>query len=116
MESKHFLASIHKNKKGIGLMAISSLFVATGQLFWKLSVDHGLGSLVIGFVLYGVGASLMILAYRYGALSVLQPMLSLNYIFAIIFAWLILNEALTGTEIYRNIRNHRWCGINRWRG
>ena len=98
MASKHFLASLEKNRKGIGLMAVSSLFVATGQLFWKLSSDRGLGSLIIGFALYAVGALLMILAYRHGSLSVLQPMISLNYIFAIMFAWLILDESLSAQK------------------
>ena len=37
----------------------------------------------------------MLLAYRYGNLSVLQPMLSLNYVLSIILAALVLKEEIT---------------------
>lgn len=90
-----FSESIKKNRKGIAMMMVSSLFVATGQLFWKLSAEKGVYFLLTGFALYAIGALIMIMAYRYGALSVLQPMLSINYIFALLFAWLVLNESLS---------------------
>ena len=35
-----FLDSAKKNLRGIELMAISSVLVATGQLFWKLSGEQ----------------------------------------------------------------------------
>ena len=47
------------------------------------------------FGFYGVGALIMIIAYRYGKLSVLQPMLSLNYILSIFLAALVLKEKIT---------------------
>ena len=37
----------------------------------------------------------MIVAYRFGKLSVLQPMLSLNYVLSIILAALVLKESIT---------------------
>ena len=37
----------------------------------------------------------MIVAYRFGELSVLQPMLSLNYILSIFLAVIILKEEIT---------------------
>ena len=37
----------------------------------------------------------MIVAYRYGKLSVLQPMLSLNYVLSIILAAVVLKEEVT---------------------
>lgn len=84
-----------KNQKGILLMIISSICVCLGQLFWKLSNTYGIFSLLIGFTLYGVGALVMICAYRYGKLSVLQPMLSLNYVLSIIIATFVLKEQIT---------------------
>jgi drug/metabolite transporter (DMT)-like permease len=89
------LESIKKNKLGILLMCFSSICVCIGQLLWKLSVDNGLLSLLLGFALYGIGALVMIIAYRYGSLSVLQPILSLNYVFSIILAYVVLNEQIT---------------------
>lgn len=90
-----FKASFEKNKKGIALMLFSSLCVCLGQLFWKLAAGSEgmvLPHLISGFLLYGIGAVVMILAYRYGSLSVLQPMLAANYIFSPILAKFVLHE------------------------
>lgn len=76
-------------------MLVSSICVCLGQLLWKLSSTGGLLFLFLGFLLYGIGALIMIIAYRYGKLSVLQPMLSLNYVLSIILATCILNEKIT---------------------
>lgn len=68
-----------------------------GQMFWKLSSgDESINLMYffLGFALYGIGAVVMILAYRYGSLSVLQPMLAANYIFSPLIAKIVLNEQL----------------------
>lgn len=83
------------NKKGILLMLVSSLCVCIGQLLWKLSTEYGLWLMFVGFFFYGMGALVMLAAYRYGKLSVLQPMLSLNYVLSIILAALVLKESIT---------------------
>ena len=87
--------SFQKNKKGILLMLVSSVCVCIGQLLWKLSAEAGILVLLAGFAFYGVGAMFMILAYRFGKLSVLQPMLSLNYVLSILLAVLVLKEEIT---------------------
>ena len=79
-------------------MLISSLCVCLGQLFWKLSINDNLTMLLLGFFFYGIGALIMIVAYRYGSLSVLQPMLSLNYVLSVILGYLVLNETITLTK------------------
>lgn len=93
------LESIKKNRTGIILMIISSLFVCIGQLFWKLSSEQGIIYMLIGFGLYGLGAIIMIIAYKFGSLSVLQPILSMNYIFTIFLAAIVLNEEITFSKI-----------------
>ena len=70
------LESIRKNRKGILLMLISSICVCVGQMLWKLSESESIWLLLGGFCCYGIGALVMIVAYKYGSLSVLQPMLS----------------------------------------
>ncbi len=92
------LESIKKNKKGILLMLISSVCVCLGQLFWKLAINDNLPMLILGFTFYGIGALIMIVAYQYGSLSVLQPMLSLNYVLSVILGYLVLNEVITLTK------------------
>ena len=89
------LKSILKNKKGIILMLLSSICVCIGQLLWKLSSSGNIILLISGFFFYGIGALIMIVAYRFGELSVLQPMLSLNYILSIFLAVTILKEEIT---------------------
>lgn len=88
------LQSIKKNKKGILLMCLSSICVCFGQLLWKLSTQNGVFLLLLGFGLYGIGALIMLIAYRFGSLSVLQPVLSLNYVFSIILSSTILHETI----------------------
>ena len=76
-------------------MLVSSVCVCVGQLLWKLSATQGLVFMLAGFVFYGTGALIMIIAYKFGKLSILQPMLSLNYVLSIILAAFILHEAVT---------------------
>ena len=88
-------ASFEKNKKGILLMVCASLCVCVGQLCWKLSGQYGLLVMLLGFGLYGLGALITLTAYRYGSLSVLQPVLSLNYVLTVLLAALVLKEEIT---------------------
>ena len=46
-------------------------------------------------MLYGIGAMAMLSAYKYGKLSVLQPILSVNYILSIILGAAVLQETVT---------------------
>lgn len=89
------IESFKQNKTGILLMLVSSICACVGQLLWKLSAEQGILVLLLGFCFYGVGALVMLVAYRFGSLSVLQPMLSLNYVLSIILAAVILKEEIT---------------------
>lgn len=91
--------SFRKNKKGIFFICISSVLACVGQLLWKLSGDGNLWYLFFGFGFYGLGALVMLIAYKFGSLSVIQPFLSLNYILSIIFGYCFLNEAITLNKI-----------------
>jgi drug/metabolite transporter (DMT)-like permease len=81
---------------GMLLMLLSAAFTATGQALWKLAT-HGLFSwqLYIGFTCYGIGAMLMTIAFRFGSLSVLHPLLSTGYVFSIIIGMEFLHEHVT---------------------
>lgn len=81
---------------GICLMLLSALTTCTAQLLLKLAnTQSSLLYLVSGLGLYGVGAILMILAFRYGETSVLHPMLSVGYIGSLFIGALFLNEIIT---------------------
>ncbi len=82
---------------GIVLMLFCAMFLCFGQFIWKYY--DGPISLMMGFVIYGIGAMLMLSAYRFGRLSVLQPINSINYVFASIIGALFFNEAINGVRL-----------------
>lgn len=81
--------------KGIILIIIAALCTSFGQLFWKIGVGDNFFLILLGFVLYGVGALSMIVAFKFGNLSVLHPLMCIGYIFALINGALFLNEKIT---------------------
>lgn len=88
---------------GISLMILAALSTSFGQLFWKLSIHFFDIYFIIGFILYGTGAVVMIIAFRFGELSVLHPLMSVGYIFAIVWGGLILEETITPTILVGTI-------------
>ena len=95
----NILNVVKKNRKGIFFMILSSLCVCTGQLSWKLFYDYGIVLLLGGFALYGIGAILMVYSFRFGKLSVLQPVLSFNYIITLFLAHFVLDEKIEFLQI-----------------
>jgi undecaprenyl phosphate-alpha-L-ara4N flippase subunit ArnE len=77
---------------GILLMLFCAVCLCLGQLIWKLMPEYDLFYILVGFAIYAAGAVSMIFAYRYGELSVLQPINSMSYVFSIIIAIFILHE------------------------
>ena len=80
-------------------MVIAAVFACVGQLLWKLSVTEGVLFMLAGFGLYGCGALLMLIAYRYGSVSVLQPMLSTNYVLSAVLGYFVLQEKLSVLKV-----------------
>ena len=93
------LESFEKNKKGIMIMMCSAACACIGQLLWKMSAEQGLLMALAGFVFYGLGALFMLIAYRFGSLSVLQPMQSVNYVLSIILGAIVFSEAVTAKKV-----------------
>ena len=92
------LISIKNNYKGILIMLFASLFTAIGQFCWKQS-SEGIEFLLLGFLLYGVGAVLMILAFKYGSYSVVHPVMCMGYIFALFLGYFFLEEVMNFKKI-----------------
>ena len=104
------LESMKKNKAGILLMCVSSVCACVGQLFWKLSAKEGILLLLFGFLFYGAGAFIMLIAYRFGSLSVLQPVLSLNYVFSVISVSYTHLQSVQHAGIILGLGAHRVAG------
>ena len=60
---------------------------------------YNLVYLLGGYAIYAIGSLAMILAYRYGDLSVLQPINSMNYVFSSTIAVLVLQESMSFINI-----------------
>jgi undecaprenyl phosphate-alpha-L-ara4N flippase subunit ArnE len=84
-----------KTHISIFLMFLCAACLCLGQLVWKIMPGYSLLYILGGFAIYAAGALSMILAYRYGELSVLQPINSMSYVFSTIMAMLILHESVT---------------------
>jgi undecaprenyl phosphate-alpha-L-ara4N flippase subunit ArnE len=85
--------------KAIILMFLCSFCLCLGQLIWKLMPGFNLLYIISGFVVFGLGALLMILAYRYGDLSVLQPINSMSYVYSLFLGYAVFHEAITPFRI-----------------
>lgn len=90
-----YFRSIKENWKGMMLMSFSALLVAVGQLLWKRSQGINLILLALGFLIYGMGAVLMVLAFKHGKLSVVHPVLSISYVMGGVFGYVFLGELLS---------------------
>lgn len=94
MESKR------KTGTGVAIMLTASLLTCTGQLLWKLSAtEDSLVLLACGLGLYGGGALLMVVALRFGELSVLHPMLSAGYVLSLFLGAAVLKERISWMKI-----------------
>ena len=91
-------SSLHRNKKGIAFIIAAAGMLALGQLIWKIGGYNNF-TLIMGFLLYAVGAIFMIIGYRYGILTVLHPFMSVSYVFAFIFGTFFLSEIITIEKI-----------------
>jgi len=97
-------------KRAILLIIVATLFICAGQILWKLGinkvaflVDVFNLPLILGFVFYGISAILMVIAFKYGELSVLYPILATSYIWISVFSPLVFKT--DSMNIYK------WSGI-----
>lgn len=77
-------------------MLLSAFCTSTGQLMWKLASSGSSALLfyITGILLYGLGALLMMVAFKFGEMSVLHPMLSAGFIIALIYGSIFLSEKI----------------------
>jgi uncharacterized membrane protein len=91
----------------IVLMVICTFFTAIGQLFFKLSSSTFQFNLsiftnyylFIGFLSYGIGLLLLILALKNGKLSYIYPFVSLTFIWVLLISNLYLKESTNSFKI-----------------
>ena len=92
------------SRQAIYLMIFCTIFTSLGQLLWKFGVNKinldnfiTLFNLpfVFGFVSYGIGAVLLLLAFKKGEMSVLYPIIATSYVWvSILSPWLFPTDSM----------------------
>lgn len=92
----------------IVLVLFGSFIGSFGAVFLKLGAEHMKGSLLrlvtnywlaVGVILYLLSSVFYMMGVAQGELTVLYPMVSLGYIFAILWARLVFKEPFTKAKI-----------------
>jgi drug/metabolite transporter (DMT)-like permease len=91
------------------LVMVASFFGSFGALFLKTGAGklHGgirhllfNGSLALGVGLFLLSSYFFVLGVRHGELSVLYPIVSLSYIWALAWSRVFLKEPITKNKVY----------------
>jgi multidrug transporter EmrE-like cation transporter len=94
----------------IYLIVLFTFLATTAQVLWKYAFRE-LGEhpslhdyitclpLFGGLAVYGIGSIIMTLAFRHGELSVLYPLISLNYVWVAIMAAILFQESMNPLKI-----------------
>ena len=99
-------------KRAMALMVVCTIFTSLGQIFWKLGVNKYISGnilsllnipFIFGFVAYGLGALLMLIAFRRGELSVLYPIVATSYV------WVSLISPRLFPDDFMNA--WKWAGV-----
>ncbi len=90
--------------KGIIFVVLSTLFTSSGQLLWKGGADRMADSLfnlplILGTIIYGLAALLLILALRYGEITLIYPFIASSYIWVSLASSWFFNESLSGLKM-----------------
>ncbi|MBU1201188.1 MAG: EamA family transporter [Nanoarchaeota archaeon] len=94
----------------IALVITCTFLTSFGQYFIKIGTKSISGNalsllsfpLIGGFFLYGIGAIILIIALKYGELSVLYPFIALSFIWVFFLSFFLLRE---------NILFANWLGL-----
>ena len=98
-------------KFAIAMMFFCTILVSLAQVFYKkgsatLSFDFMSiitnYNILIGLVLYGIGAVIMIMAFKHGEVTVLYPIITLSYIWVSLLSVYFFGEVM---NVYK------WIGV-----
>ncbi len=88
----------------VAMVLLVTLFTSSAQILYKIGVGEIDFSnlvklltnypLILGFLLYFIGAGMLILALRGGELSILYPLVALSYVWVSIMSMVFLGETM----------------------
>jgi multidrug transporter EmrE-like cation transporter len=93
------------------LMVLCTLFTSSAQLFYKSGADKlefnvlsiiSNWNIILGIVLYGIGAVLLIIALKRGSVTVLYPIVASSYV------WVAIGSSYFFGELMNSLR---WWGV-----
>lgn len=90
---------MEKRGLAIFLMVLCTLFTSVAQVFYKIGALR-LPELftnyhiLIGLVLYGLGALVLVTAFKFGEVTLLYPIIATSYIWVSILSWIIFSETM----------------------
>jgi len=95
----------------IAAVAFATLLTATGQFLFKLGSANIVPGwdllynwpLIGGFAIYAVSAAILIVALKYGELSVLYPIIALSFVWVNIISFELLGESMN---------TFKWAGVS----
>ena len=111
IENKGFKG--HNPRHAVFLMISCTLFTSLGQMLWKMGLTRAHVSsdifsilnipFLLGFLSYGIGAVLMLLAFQRGDLSTLYPIVATSYV------WVTLLSPFLFLEVVSPLK---WVGVS----
>lgn len=111
---KEILKDVAKNQThplAIISVMLATFLTATGQFLFKLGTANlTIGwdllhnwYLIGGFAIYGISAAILVIALKYGELSVLYPVVSLSFVWVNIISFEFLKEPIS---------TFKWAGVS----
>lgn len=94
-----------------GLMALCTILTSTAQILYKLGANRLVVSfygiitnyqLILGLTLYVIAGTILIVALRYGDVTVLYPIVATSYVWVALLSVTFLGELMNG---------YKWIGI-----
>ena len=86
------------------LVLFITALTSSAQLLYKLGADR-LSSdllmllsnwpLLLGMLVYAIGAVLLIIALKHGEVTILYPIIATSYIWVALFSWLLFGESIS---------------------
>ncbi|MDA1196785.1 MAG: EamA/RhaT family transporter [Nanoarchaeota archaeon] len=95
---------MERTTKAILLMLVTTLFTSVAQVLYKFGAEQlsfslsGIlfnGFLIGGLALYGIGAAIMIVAFRSADVSLLYPAIATSYVWVSLLSLWIFNETIS---------------------
>jgi len=90
---------MEKRVLAILLMILCTVLTSIAQVFYKLGALR-LPELITnyhilaGLILYGLGALIMITAFKFGEVTLLYPIIATSYIWVALLSWIIFSESI----------------------